>query len=607
VVDWLERVELTVSQLTETTAAASWLTRRVRQILTDVRAAAEDAGGSRSITAAAFVALLEGQFDVASSASKQQSGAATFCAMVPMRSVPYKVVCLLGMDEGKFPRQAAALAFDLVARHPRAGDRDPRDEDRFLLLEALLAARQHVVILHTGRDLRTNEEKAPAVPIGELKDVLDRSFPPLPDGTSPSAWMTTEHPLQAFSPRNFIAARPSPRQPQTPRPWSFDRRLLQGARALREGGVEAPDFFPIAALGTDDGVTGPQAGPADGAVEVEEIPLVELVRFLKNPTRYLLQRHLKVNLAEYGSQVLDREPVALDELERWSIRDALLQNRLAGHSMEAARRALTASGRLPLGYSGRAYLELPSAIVDRMLGETRVWPAGASAPLAPRPPLLLDIQLRDARVTGSLTRIWGDLLLDFQFGSETAKRLGRPWLELLAWHATEPGAGRAVLVHGEEKGGAPSIGMKGLQAPVDPRERLEDLVALYRRGCREPLPLFENSSWAFAKASQLPVTALDDGLSTADESIAKLKKGLEAARRGWYPGGRARGDLDDPHVARVFEGRAPMEDPSEDPVPLSLEFARLALLVWGPVCAARETRKAVIQWLGESDPWAVAR
>ncbi|MCP4869149.1 MAG: exodeoxyribonuclease V subunit gamma [Proteobacteria bacterium] len=592
-VEWLDRVDLTIARITDTTAAASWLTQRVRTTLTDLREGAEKAGSTRPVTAAALVALLQGQFDVASSASKQQSGAVTFCAMVPMRSVPYRVVCLLGMDEGTFPRKAAGLAFDLVSRHPRAGDRDPRDEDRFLMLEAMLSARQHLVVLYTGRDVRSNEERAPAVPVGELKDVLDRSFPSLPSGASPSDWMTTEHPLQAFSPRNFVAGHPARRPPGGPLPWSFDRRLLHGAQALRTGGVAAPAFFP------PDGQDA-AARAADGR-ELEEIPLVELIKFFKNPTAYLLQRQLKVNLKEYGSQVLDREPVALDTLERWSVRKALLDACLAGQTMPEARRALTATGRLPLGYAGRVYLDTPAGIVGGMLNDSAVWPTGASAPTAPRAPLLLDIQLRDARVTGSLTRIWGDLLLDFQFGKEAAKRLIGPWLELLAWQVTDPEAGRAILVLGDEEKGQPTVGMIGMAAPADPKERLEELVALYRRGCREPLPLFESSSLEFAKASKLSATALEDGVVEGDEAlVAAVGKGLKAARKKWFPGFKGvGGDLSDPHVARVFEGQMPLEDSDQEPVPVSLDFARVALTVWAPMLAVRATTVPTSKWIKE--------
>ncbi len=596
---WLDRIELTIIRLTKTTTAASWLTKRVRQTIADLRAAAFAANSTRPITADAFVALLQGEFEVPNSTSKQQSGAVTFCAMVPMRSVPYKVVCLLGMDEGKFPRKPAGLAFDLVSRYPRAGDRDPRDEDRFLLLEAILSARQHLVILHTGRDLRSNKEQAPAVPIGELRDVLDRSFPQTPSGLSPSDSMTTEHPLQPFSPNNFRPDLPSPRAPFARRAWSFDGRLLQGSRALLQGGAQPPAFFPTQAPTGITAVSQPAATPDGTEREREEIPLTELVRFFKNPTRYLLQRRLKVDLAEYGSQMSDREPVALDTLERWSIRNELLQSRLAGHDKGSARQALTASGRLPLGYAGQATLDMPSEIVEGMLNETSVWPIGEGTPAPPRAPLLLDIELQDARITGSLTRIWGDLLVDFQFGDESAKRLGRPWLELLAWHATEPhAAGKAVLVLGKSDKDVPKVGMIGLTEPIEARQRLEELVALYRRGCLEPIPLFESSSWEFARVSKLDGSDLDDGLPSSEEDVAAMAKGLADALKKWHDPGKGRGDLSDPHVARVFDGQVPLEDPESSPVRLSLDFARAALTVWGPVRVARVTKRTATKWFG---------
>jgi exonuclease V gamma subunit len=143
--------------------------------------------------------------------------------------------------------------------------------------------------------------------------------------------------------------------------------------------------------------------------------------------------------------------------------------------------------------------------------------------------------------------------------------------------------------------------MIGLKEPVDARERLEELVALYRRGCLEPLPLFESSSWEFAKVSKLAASALDDGLPSTDEAIEAIQKGLKAALNKWDVPGDGRGDVDDPHVARVFEGRPPLEDPAGSPVRLSLEFARAALTMWGPVSAARVTKGPTSKWFLKDD------
>ena len=104
-----------------------------------------------------------------------RTGHLTVCTLVPMRSIPHRVVCLLGLDDGSFPRHVERDGDDITAQAPRVGDRDPRSEDRQLLLDAVLAAQDHLVITYSGRDERSNLHRPPAVPVGELLDVVDRT------------------------------------------------------------------------------------------------------------------------------------------------------------------------------------------------------------------------------------------------------------------------------------------------------------------------------------------------------------------------------------------------------------------------------------------------
>ena len=103
-----------------------------------------------------------------------RTGHLTICTLVPMRSVPHRVVCLLGLDDGTFPRKAPRDGDDLMLRAPHVGDRDSRTEDRQLLLDALMAATDRLIITYTGNDERTNVRRPPAVPVGELLDVVGR-------------------------------------------------------------------------------------------------------------------------------------------------------------------------------------------------------------------------------------------------------------------------------------------------------------------------------------------------------------------------------------------------------------------------------------------------
>ena len=144
-----------------------------------------------------------------------RTGHLTVCTLVPMRSVPHRVVCLLGLDDGAFPRHGGPDGDDVLERLPAPGDRDVRAEDRQLLLDALLAAGDHLVITYSGRDERTNAPRPPSVPIGELLDVIDATA--VATAGRAREHVVVEHPLQPFDDRNF-----EPGALAAGHPWSFD-------------------------------------------------------------------------------------------------------------------------------------------------------------------------------------------------------------------------------------------------------------------------------------------------------------------------------------------------------------------------------------------------
>ena len=104
------------------------------------------------------------------------AGGMTFCAMVPMRNIPFKIICLLGMNHQSFPREGMKIGFDLIDRHPRRGDRSKRDDDRYLFLETLLSARERLIIFYTGQSIRDNACIPPTVVMSELLDYIEQGF-----------------------------------------------------------------------------------------------------------------------------------------------------------------------------------------------------------------------------------------------------------------------------------------------------------------------------------------------------------------------------------------------------------------------------------------------
>lgn len=584
--EWAIALDDVLLRMTATPGAASWLTRRVRESLSELARTARDVTSSRPVGLDAIRAALAGRFDVASRVTAEQSGAVTFCAMRPMRSVPYKVVCLLGMDDGAFPRKDAGVAFDWTRQRSQVGDMDPRDEDRYLVVEAILAARRKLVVVYTGRDPHTNAHTPPCVPVAELRDVVDVTFPAPFPSTAPSRRMTVEHPLQAFSPKAFI---PSVRLGAVePRPWSFDRRLLAAARARRHKVQELPAFLLA-------------ASPAANT-EIREVGLDELLAFFKNPAKFLVRRRLGIHLEDAARAIPDREPIELDSLQRWQLRSSLLRERQRGHPASEVLRRMRADGTLPLGAAGKSAVDAEAGVVEKMLVAARLVSHAGETPIPPDAAIPIDVALAGARLSGSLTSVYRSVLVDLQFGADAGKRLLGAWLSLLAWHAMQPDtAGNAVVVLGDRDGGDASATLVGFEPPADCKGLLEALIALYGRGLAEPIPLLPASSWTFARALQASATsaASFDGRAPSAAEAAAVDDAYHRALAAW-DGTSDGGDRADPYVARLFEGHCPLQDVPPRAGKLKLEFARLAMMLWGQ--AYRAPRKDIDGWLGGGRP-----
>ena len=334
-----------LDRMTRTSGVSQWLTQRVRETLSQLADEAEAAGSQQPFQLDALQGLLDGRFEIPSRITRQQTGAITCCALRPMRSVPYKVVCLIGMDEGQFPKQGTLPGFDWTGLSPRAGDKIPRDEDRLMLLEAILSARNHLVVTYTGRSARTNQACQPCVPIAELREVIDQSFD-LPCGHAAES-LTTSHALHNFSPENFRSDEHPPR--------SFDRRLMAAAQAGL-GERSDPPFLPR-------NITIGHARREPDSV----IPIAAISDFFSNPARALLKQRFGLQLREYTLTVEDQVPVELSGSDQRQIQKDLLRRTLdhmselsADITEESSISAwlspviahMKATGALPLGHAG---------------------------------------------------------------------------------------------------------------------------------------------------------------------------------------------------------------------------------------------------------------
>lgn len=576
---WIDALEQALDALTLVRDHESWLGRRVREELDRLREEAAVSHSTRLLGVDAMRAAVAGRFEVASAARHGSGGAVTFCGMVPERAVPYRVVCLLGMDEGSFPRGGVRPSFDLVQRAPRVGDRDPRDEDRYLLLEAVLSARDHLVVLYTGRDPHTNEPRPPAVPVAEFADALAATVPAPPENERPPLdRFVRQHHLQAFDVGAFLS--------NGGPPFSYDAHLLDAVRSSLGARADAPPFL---------GLTAPRAGePLAGEPRTEApLHLDDLVWFWRHPIRTHLQQTLGLRLPRDGEDdVPVREPLELGRFDRARLLDEILHAEAPG----SLRQLLRGAGALPLGRAGDVLFDAMVELARAMHGcatEICGWEPSRSRSVD------IDLHVEGHRLSGRVDRLAPGVLLLFRYGEESADALLEAWIRLLAVAAMEPGAAsRALVVFGTVDGDEAVARPIGLELDGPP-EALAHLVRRYGEGLLAPLPFLQKTSLAVAKQllgrDGLPPEWRDPDRLEAeapdDTARAVLADALASARRAWSA--ERGGEAHERHNRHAFGESEPFVSPdgSLDPT-----FAAEALRVWGPVLAARRVKRDLASW-----------
>ena len=490
--DWAAALAAAADALTATAPADAWQRAQLQRILDDVTT--EATGHATALSLPEIRALLADRLRGRPTRANFRTGHLTICTLVPMRSVPHRVVCLLGLDDGSFPRRTAVDGDDLVSADPRVGDRDPRSEDRQLLLDALLAATDRLVVTYSGRDERTNAERPPAVPVGELLDVVDLTVRlggtggvPVPEEVPARQRIVVHHPLQPFNPDNFKVGR-LVRQ----RPWSFDAVALEGAVALT-GARQAPQPF----------LSGPLPDAATDPVEVDP-----LVRFVQHPVKAFLRQRLNISLGDGAEDAPQALPVELDGLERWGVGQRLLDGHLAGADLDACVAAEKARGTLPPGALATDVLDRVVPTVEALAAEAAALRAGPAGGAGGEPGSVdVNLVLPDGRsLVGTVPGVGADgRLVTVTFSSVGPKHRLATWVRFLALTAGDPGRRFEAATVGRVRFGGPrqaKVTIVRLPA-LDPETALRHLavlVDLYDRGLREPLPLYCNTSAAWAAA-----------------------------------------------------------------------------------------------------------
>ena len=424
--------------------------------------AQEQCGFTAPVGPEAVRECLTGLLDASGSGFGFLGGRVTFCAMLPMRSIPFRVICLCGMNDGVFPRARRQTGFSLMSGRRRRGDRSLRDEDRYLFLETLVSAQERLHISYTGQSDRDNSVIPPSVVVAELLDYVGRGFIVAGTDSAPSVLVT--HRLQAFSPDYFTG-----RSGSALFSYSSEERDALHARQL--SGSVTRRFIT-------------EALPDDPEL-LQRIDLPDLMRFLANPAAAFLAQRLGIRPFKPGAEVDEREPFGLDSLTAYGLKQDLVQRIISGDGTVGLYEVARARALLPPLAAGRTAF-------DKTLDECRGFAGKVMAFMENElEPLTVAFEQAGMRLGGVLNGIRGGRHLAWRCAAMKARDRLDLWVEHLLLNAlAPPGYPRESLLICNDL--AMSL------APLEnAAELLADLLALYRDGLARPLPFFPQVSWLY--------------------------------------------------------------------------------------------------------------
>lgn len=427
---------------------------------------ARDAAGAGELPLSVVASAVRETLEAPSPHQPFLGGGVTFAGMVPLRTVPFRVICLLGMDADAFPRREPGgdinrLVDEIRQGRRRLGDRSVREDDRFLFLQLLTAASDRFYVSYGGRDARDGSLREPSPVVAELLDTAQRY---LPAGDARTR-LLMEHPLQPFSALAFGVG--------DGRRFSYADQwwLPQREAVLRP----VPAF--VDASRTDPAVDGLPS-------------LQELIQFLRHPARAFLRDVTGLSLPRRQDERQgDREPLGEDALFRHRVINELIQ-----HERETGQ--LRARGLLPPGVEGE-YAAAAARGIAQPLREARdAWLSDAPAE---RIEQVLD--LSQGRFTIQIASVHGPRRAHVLAGSLKGKHLLQAWVEHIAWSALRGPEMQTRVFHFDRKSGLQQRDLPSFTREIA-RARLEDLLSLWRQGQSRPLPFAVDAAWCYVETQR---------------------------------------------------------------------------------------------------------
>jgi exodeoxyribonuclease V gamma subunit len=525
---------------------------RLRRQIDAFAASASDAGVERLVPPDVVRAYFQQTLSESDTRAPLLTGGVSFARMVPMRLLPFRVICVLGLNDGEYPRRDPAgglnkLAQELTTPARRFGDRSVREDDRFLFLQLFVAASEVLYLSYLGADPRDGSAREPSPLVSELLDVAAR-YHREPDAAR--AELIVHEPLQPFSPAAFGAGDEADGAPE-PRRYSYRGEWRPAAQA---GAGERRELGPW--------IEHPLA-PVEAA---PRIALADLRAFLRDPPGAFLRQRLSLRLPEAGDADDDVEPLLLPGrgLQRQQLQQAVYEALLAGQG-EGLQARLRARALLPSGPLGRRQLDSLLAEV-RPYAETFARWREDQAPQSQH----FELELGAQRLYGRIDDVYAAGLARLRFGKLHGPAQiahGLDWLVLSALGDARP------LAQFAETGGGAGPTLRAAAAPAQARAALDALLRLRTHGLREPLPFLPRAGWLWYLAD------------------SEGRDAWSQAALQWHGGSHSWSEAEAGGARLALRGRDPFAATAEGAA-LADEFRAIARLIFDAVVHGRSEEDA---------------
>ncbi|XKM13161.1 exodeoxyribonuclease V subunit gamma [Orbaceae bacterium ac157xtp] len=440
-------------------------------------------------------------------------GKVNFCTLMPMRSVPFKVVCLLGMNDGVYPRISLPLSFDLINQYRRIGDRSRRNDDRYLFLEAILSAQQKLYISYIGRDIQTNDTRYPSILVDELLDFLQDNFvlkgdeALLPQNSAENLldYLVFEHARMPFNPDNFMSHNKA-------------CNLISYAN----------EWLPAA---KKEGITQSFLSHLDN-VTIENVTLDDLKRFYLHPIREITKKRLGYALNQMDEQLPEAENFNLDNLQLYHINNEILDNLLSQNSDAniSLYHKLLRSNKLPYAAFGEIIYEQQHTMMQNLADKIK------QEKQADFSKIDINLNINGVNLSGCLSNIQPDGILDFRSAQLTIRDGFKLWIDHLIYCATQPNAMDCESrIFGRDES-------EWRFAPLEATEALSlltELVENYQKGLNEPFFMPIISTWKWLE------TVFEKEANNITHNMSIHEKANNNFMRSWQGGYKVTAECDD--------------------------------------------------------------